>query len=162
MLRLVYLSVYHLCTFPGPVNNLGCNYRKKKLRPRQIENIHAPTHTLTHLTAWWGSRREPGVVGEETVGFNDTLSLRTLFPYCNYALADMDLSLTLIVCPDAHLLSQRSVWVSGTEGGGWMFGSPRAGQVAFRSPWEAQTGAIGQIGIVLMAPQAPRYIAAKP
>ena len=27
---------------------------------------------------------------------------------------------------------------------------------------EAQTGAIGKIGIVLMAPQAPRYIAAKP
>lgn len=51
--------------------------------------------------------------------------------------------------------------VEGREGR-WMFGSPQAGQVAFRSPWEAQTGAIGEIGIVLMAPQAPRYIAAKP
>lgn len=47
------------------------------------------------------------------------------------------------------------------EGRG-MFGPPRAGQVAFRSPWEAQTGAIGEIGIVLMAPQAPRDMAAEP
>lgn len=74
----------------------------------------------------------------------------------NYALSDVDLSLALIVCPDAHLLRETSVEE-------WMFGSRRAaGQVAFRSPWEAQTGAIGEIGIVLMAPQAPRYIAAKP
>lgn len=43
-----------------------------------------------------------------------------------------------------------------------MFGSPRAGQVAFRSPREARTGANGEIGIVLIALQAPRYIAAKP
>lgn len=78
----------------------------------------------------------------------------------NYALSDRDLSLALIVCPDGHLLGERSVceW----RGGGWMFGFPRAGQVAFRSPQEARTGAIGEIGIVLMAPQAPRYIAAKP
>lgn len=43
-----------------------------------------------------------------------------------------------------------------------MFGPPPVGQVAFRSPWESQTGATGEIGIVLMAPQAPRHMAAKP
>lgn len=48
-------------------------------------DIHVPIHTAnphthTHLTAWTGSRKESGVVGVETVGFNDTVSLRTLLP----------------------------------------------------------------------------------
>lgn len=77
----------------------------------------------------------------------------------NYAPSDVDLSLALIVCPDAHLLGVEKRVSAEGEG---MFGPPRAGQVAVRSPWEAQTGAIGEIGIVLMAPQAPRYMAAKP
>lgn len=60
--------------------------------------------------------------------------------------SDMDLSLALIVCPDAHLPGESLHRTAGS----------------LREPTEAQTGAIWEIDIVLMAPQAPRHIAAKP
>lgn len=66
--------------------------------------------------------------------------------FCNYAASDVDLSLALIAGPDAHLLLAE-----------WGDAGPPSscGQVVSRSPSEAQTGATGEIGIVLMAPRAP-------
>lgn len=69
--------------------------------------------------------------------------------FCNYAASDVHLSLASVLLTS---------WCAG--GGGC--GSPGScGQVVFRSPWKAQTGATGEIGIVLMAPRAPGKPAAE-
>lgn len=72
--------------------------------------------------------------------------------FCNYAASDMDLSLAWMLT-DAHLLVR---WWGGDVGP-----PSSCGQVVFRSPSEAQTGATGEIGIVLMAPRAPGNTAAE-
>lgn len=70
----------------------------------------------------------------------------------NYTLSDVDLSLVSIVCPHALLLVRE---------GRQMFGSLLSRTGWIQEPTGARTGATGEIGIVLMAPEAPRNMAAK-
>lgn len=80
----MYFSCPHLCTFTNSVSNLWCNYTKK-LCGDTVETLvqldsHAPTHTHKHTPHSMHRQQQSGVVKVETEGFNDTVSLRTLFP----------------------------------------------------------------------------------